>query len=41
MTKKEVIKYLKNLKQREQKKGNYWDTNAQYIENCIKVLEDK
>lgn len=41
MQKKQVIKYLKNFKQRLKSKGNYWTNGSSYIDNAIAVLEEK
>ena len=42
MNKKDVIKYLQGYKRRLLKNsdGNYWQTNAPHIQNCIDVLKE-
>lgn len=40
MTRNAVIKWLERYKQREQKKGGYWNTNAPTAENMIQALKE-
>lgn len=39
MTKKAVIDYLQRFKRKLLAEGDYWETGAAYIENCILTLK--
>ncbi len=40
MTRDKVIKWLERYKQREEKRGNYWNTHAPTAENMIQALKE-